>query len=242
MCLLVINITDSVEELQYKYYENSNQMVKGFIFISFMHLLRKLINILLFYVKMYTLTNIPDMDRNIFNILDVSSFGNYGITNKNNYEITQKCWQERLSASGIVFYHEYEYVNYKELYKIYDYIKYILDDQITDLESDYVTFHINRNILMEYYIKLMIFLGINIDEYYDRLSNKMITFDDKIMKNKVPYIDVHYKKSKNYYSILLFESYVASKCFCKLTYNQVLNFMFNASLDGVIEKITLEYD
>lgn len=191
---------------------------------------------------MYTLTNVPDLDRNIFNILNVNSLGNYSITNKNNYEITQKCWLERLSTRGIIFYHEYEYVNYKELYKMYDYIKYILDNDITDLESDYVTFHINRNILMDYYIKLMIFLGINIDKYYDRVSNKTITFDNKIMTDKVPYIDVHYKRSKKYYSILLFESYITSKIFYNLTYNQVLNFMFNASLDGVIEKITLEYD
>lgn len=186
---------------------------------------------------MYNLTNIPDLDKTIFTMLDINTLGNYGISSKNNYEVTGKIWQVRLREAGIILYHEYEYVNYKELYKMYDYINYILDNHITNLLSNCPTFYINRNILTDYYIKLMIFLDINIDKYTER-QNQINTFDYNNMKDKVAYINVCYKKY--YYCILLYESITTRKCFSNLTYNQVLNFMFNASLDGVIIEITSE--
>lgn len=170
------------------------------------------------------------------------------LTNPYTYNICQNqhFWKMKLEQEALL-YHEYQYLNYKEMYIYLHFIKSIVDIDITDEQSDYLSFRINHRFKLGYYIKLMLFLSIDINTFYDE-TNKIQKFNSFTMDDKVYVFDIYYKShEKNYNVAFYLDEYSLNNADSKrqiytgLSYNQVVNMLFNMYIDGALLKIYNDY-
>ena len=178
------------------------------------------------------------------------------LVNPQTYEIcsNQHFWKTKLEQEGIVLYHEYEHTDYKYYYTVLYFCKYIIDIELIDFETDYLVFRIKKGVKLNVFIQLMLFLGINVDDFVhtqkkEEFNEDFDTMYDSYKNKTVYYIDMWYKPSKNNFGITLGfndhanEDYNIDKIsFISLSYDQLLNFMFNAYVERVIYEIAKNYD
>jgi hypothetical protein len=145
----------------------------------------------------------------------------YKICQDNNF------WKTKLKQEDILIHKLPKDVNYRDLYNILYFIRSILDDEITNQETDYLNFTLDKQFKQQYYMNLMQYIGI---------THKL----NKSINLTVEYIDIWYKRSKNYYGIT-FTFDVLNYFISNITYQQILNFMFNAYIDGAITEIYNEF-
>jgi len=155
----------------------------------------------------------------------------YKICQDNNF------WKNKLEQEDIVIYQPYEYVNYRDLYNTLYYIRYIVDKECTDQHNNYFNFSLNRQNRLDYYINLMRYMGITSDGYDE--SGYLFELSNKNKDKNVKYIYIWYSPLKKYYGITLNIEH-SHKYIDGIIYQQLLNFMFNAYIDGAITDIYKE--
>jgi hypothetical protein len=167
------------------------------------------------------------------------------LTNPYTYTICQNqhFWKMKLEQETIL-YHNYQYTNYKELYIYLYFIKSIVDIDITDDQSEYLVFRIDHRFKMNYYIKLMSFL--NIDMIYHDENNKR--YQSKLSNDKVYVFDIYYKSREKYYNVAFYldddslnNSDSKRQIYTGLNHDQAVDLLFNMYVDGALLEIDNEY-
>jgi hypothetical protein len=159
------------------------------------------------------------------------------------YKICQNdnFWKTKLEQEGIVMYRVHNNISYRELYNTLYFIRYIVDKECIDQYNNCFYFELNNNIKIDYYINLMQYVGITSDGYDEsgylfELSNKN---RDKNRDKDIEHLYIWYDKFKKHYGITLSIEH-SHKYFRGIKYQQLLNFTFNAYIDGAISDIYKE--
>lgn len=169
------------------------------------------------------------------------------LSNSYHYDIcsNQHFWKSKLDNEGVILYHEYQYMNYKYLYQLLYFIKYIVNDEMIDEETDYLVFRLDKHYKLDYYINLMIFLNISVDYEIFDYNDIKVDIELNTLGKEIKWIDPYYKRLTDNFRILFGIKkgrLPFNVVFRNITYLQIINFLFNCYIDGAIYEIDMEYD
>lgn len=161
------------------------------------------------------------------------------LTHTKMYKICQNdnFWKNKLEQEDIIFYQQHKNISYRELYNTLYFMRYIVDKECTNQQYNYFDFSLKQQYKLDYYINLMRYIGIT-SEGYDQ-SGYLFKLSNKNKDKNVDGLYIWYSSDKKYHGITLHIEYL-HKYVSGITYQQLLNFTFNAYIDGAISDIYKE--